>query len=245
MNLCPVCGSTSHVLDSVDINKSCEDGKGAAVPYFGVSVDYRLCDGCGFCFCPEIAAWSIEQFASRIYNEHYVRVDPDYERVRPLGNFAMLKQMFGKVGKRIKHLDYGGGNGLMAKTLKGSGWKSTSYDPFVDKVAADGLGKFDLITAFEVFEHVPDPQKLMLTLKALLSNDGMVMFSTLLSDGSVKEGQKLDWWYASPRNGHISLYSQKSLVTLAKQYGLTVASMNQNLHVMYATVPTWAGSLIR
>jgi hypothetical protein len=35
------------------------------------------------------------------------------------------------------------------------------------------------------------------------------MFSTLLSDGNIKLGQKLTWWYASPRNGHISLFSRR------------------------------------
>jgi hypothetical protein len=43
-----------------------------------------------------------------------------------------------------------------------------------------GGGGFDLISAFEVFEHV-----------------------------NIRSGRRLDWWYASLRNGHISLYSRK------------------------------------
>jgi hypothetical protein len=38
-----------------------------------------------------------------------------------------------------------------------------------------------------------------------------VLFSTLLSDGEIVRGRPLRWWYAAPRNGHISLFSAQSL----------------------------------
>ncbi len=50
----------------------------------------------------------------------------------------------------------GGGNGNLSEKLSAANWQSTSYDPFPNgSVNLSEIGTFDLITAFEVFEHVP------------------------------------------------------------------------------------------
>jgi SAM-dependent methyltransferase len=231
---CPVCNEVAEVLDTLDFNKSCE---GDVLPESGTQYAYCLCDACGFCFCPEIAAWPKALFEKHIYNADYALVDPDYVRDRPAANAVYLSALLGKHGKRIKHLDYGGGGGALVRSLRGTGWKSTSYDPFVDKALP--AEQFDFITAFEVFEHVPDPQALMVEIRSLLAPDGVVLFSTLVSDGCVSRGNKLDWWYAAPRNGHISLFSQRSLYLLAEQHGLKLASYGRTTHIMYTTLPDW------
>lgn len=236
---CPICNEEAKVLDTLDFNKSCNK----ALQPHGSQFAYALC-ACGFCFCPEIAAWSQELFEHHIYNEDYELVDPDYLLARPRANAEFLAQLFSIHGKRIRHLDYGGGSGSMAQRLRGRAWKSTSYDPFVNKgVSPESLGKFDLVTAFEVFEHVPDPQVLMKSLAERLNPNGVILFSTLLSDGQIHPGQKLDWWYAAPRNGHISLYSRNSLHLLAQQHGFNLASRDVGLHLMYTTLPDWAAPL--
>jgi 2-polyprenyl-3-methyl-5-hydroxy-6-metoxy-1,4-benzoquinol methylase len=73
--------------------------------------------------------------------------------------------MFNDQKHRVQHLDYGGGNGLLSEALAQQGWESSSYDPFPSNgMAVDKLGKFNFITAFEVFEHVPDIDRLMANL---------------------------------------------------------------------------------
>lgn len=127
-----------------------------------------------------------------------------------------------------------------------SQWKSTSYDPFINfETNLEALGKFNLITAYEVFEHVPDIDNLMAQLSLLLDKQGMILFSTLLSDGNIKANQRLNWWYAAPRNGHISLFSQASLSLLAKKYQFTLASYSTGFHVMFKQIPTWAAHLFK
>jgi 2-polyprenyl-3-methyl-5-hydroxy-6-metoxy-1,4-benzoquinol methylase len=107
------------------------------------------------------------------------------------------------------------------------------------------LGKFDLITAYEVFEHVPDPLQLMVNLRSLLSLNGIILFSTLLSDGNIHVNQRLNWWYASPRNGHISLFSRKSLAILAENNGFIFGSFSLGFHVLFTNIPPWAAHVIR
>jgi SAM-dependent methyltransferase len=243
---CPVCGGACSPLDPVDFNKSCDEAKGKFLSFAGIPVRYAVCGDCGFCFAPEFASWTLEEFEERIYNDEYVSVDSDYLDVRPRANAANLISMFGDRAQAIRHLDYGGGNGLLVQLLRESGWQSVSYDPFVDRNTLVGqLGQFDLITAFEVFEHVPDVQELMSILRSLLALNGLVLFSTLLSDGNIHPGQDLDWWYASPRNGHIALFSRQSLAILAQRHGLNLGSFSSGFHFFFTQVPPWAAPIIR
>ena len=215
------------------------------LPPSGVLVCYALCSNCGFCFAPQLYAWPPETFEQWIYNDGYVEVDPDYLGARPRANADVLSQLFPQI-PAARHLDYGGGNGMLANTLRERGWDSSSYDPFVERgQARESLGQFDLITAFEVFEHVPDVNALMRDLERLRTPAGIVLFSTVLSDGEVRPNKPIKWWYAAPRNGHISLFSRKSLGVLANRLSLNFASFSDNFHALFHTVPTWAQHLIK
>lgn len=189
--------------------------------------------------------WTLDKFVESIYNKDYVLVDPDYLETRPRANANVLCSTFPSLPPTVRHLDYGGGNGLLIKLLRESNWESVMYDPFVDiKISPKQLGKFELITAYEVFEHVPDVQNLMSDLRSLLSKDGLVLFTTLLSDGNIHPNQRLSWWYASPRNGHISLFSRKSLAILAQDSGFNFGSFSNGYHVFCEAVPPWANHII-
>ena len=244
---CPICQRNCLPFDVVDFNKSCAEQKGFFLKLSGVPIYYYLCEGCGFCFAPEIAAWGLEEFAEKIYNDGYKDVDPDYLMKRPHANHDGLVAMFGAHKDKIRHLDYGGGEGLLSKMLCNSGWNSASYDPFVNKdVKVREMGQFNFITVFEVFEHVPDPHALLSDLKALLEPGGVFFFSTLLSDSFIQKNQRLNFWYASPRNGHISLFSRKSLEMIMRKYEFNLFSVNNVFHYLWTgKVPDWAEHLIR
>lgn len=244
---CPVCAAACTPLGAVDFNKSCEEVRGFYLPPAGRLVHYVICPTCHFSFAPEFSAWSAEDFAQQIYNDGYGSVDPDHADARPRSNAELLLGTFADRGRTIRHLDYGGGAGLMSTLLGSSGWRSTSYDPFFDHdVELEKLGTFELITCFEVFEHVPDVDGLASNLSSLLADDGLILFSTLVSDGELRRGQPITWWYASPRNGHISLYSAKSLHTLAKKHGFEVASFSPGMHVYWrGEFPSWARHLLQ
>jgi hypothetical protein len=230
----------------VDFNKSCEEVRGKFLHLSGVPVYYRLCRHCGFCFAPEFSLWKPEEFRRRIYNDGYLDVDPDYREVRPRANARNLLKMFRDHGPRISHLDYGGGSGILSALLAADGWQSRSYDPFVETAPPlEQDAKFELITAFEVFEHVPQPKSLVAALASLLHAQGMVLFSTLASDRHIAPNRRLTWWYASPRNGHISLYSRKSLAILGKGMGFNFGSFSTGFHAYWKSVPLWAQHIFR
>jgi hypothetical protein len=241
---CTVCGSEAALLDTVDFNKSCENKRGYYLAPSGRKIDYFLCDGCGFCFAPEIQSWSIDQFSEHIYNEEYGDVDPDYEFERPTNNAREVHKAFGNHKSRIRHLDYGGGSGLLSENLRQLGWDSCTYDPFVDReMVVEQLGQFDLITVFEVFEHVPDVNDLCDKLQKLCKPSSLILLSTMFSDEEIGRGRALDWWYAAPRNGHISLFSRKSLTLLMSRRGLKLVSFTPWSHAAFGVLPDWAANI--
>ncbi len=230
----------------VDFNKSCEESRGKFLPLSGIPVYYCLCENCGFCFAPDICEWQLDEFARKIYNSEYAEVDPDYLEARPRANAQYLVNLFGDDLPTVRHLDYGGGNGLLSELLFQTGWRSFSYDPFVNEdVCLADLGKFELITAYEVFEHVPNADRLATELASLLAPDGLILFSTLLSDGNLGAKTRLTWWYASPRNGHISLFSQNSLKLLGAKQEFNFASFSDGFHAYWRQTPDWAPAAVR
>ncbi len=239
-HLCPVCCTQAKALDVVDFNKNCEEKTGIFLPMSGKPVYYFHCPNCAFTFAPELMAWSKEQFEENIYNDEYALVDPDYLEKRPAHNANEIFNTFSPFYTNPRHLDYGGGNGLMSKLIGEKGWNSTSYDPFVNTdVNPADLGKFDFITAFEIFEHVCDVNHLIKSLTSFMHPQSVVLFSTYVSDNDIKPNQRLNWWYASPRNGHISLFSKKSLTLLAESVNLKFGSFNPVAHYFCYTKPEW------
>jgi hypothetical protein len=140
-------------------------------------------------------------------------------------------------------VDYGGGNGLLSGALRMLGMDSTSYDPFHGENPSPPEGKFNFISAIEVFEHASRIDRLMDQLAALAADDCAIVFSTLLSDGKVNEVQRLQWWYAAPRNGHVSLFSRRSLDILSQRWGFkfgSFAAADASLHAFWRGAPAWA-----
>jgi 2-polyprenyl-3-methyl-5-hydroxy-6-metoxy-1,4-benzoquinol methylase len=89
-------------------------------------------------------------------------------------------------------------------------------------------GKFELLTAFEVFEHLTNPNE---ELKKMLQLSDNIFFSTELVPKGVVN--KDDWWYFIPETGqHIALHTVSSLKHLAKQHNLNFYSNGKNLHLL-------------
>lgn len=234
---CPVCKKqTSHFLDALDFNRSCEDRRARLLPRSKRKVSYFLCADCGFCFAPEFLSWTQEEFGRFIYNAEYIKVDPDCNGSRQNDQIRVLESLMGEGKQEIEHIDYGSGLGLLSKQMNEAGWRSCAYDPYLDSQAKPEK-RFDLVTVFEVFEHAPDPHALMADVQSLLKPDGLLFFSTLLSDGSIRPTPPLNWWYAAPRNGHISLYSAHSLRQLMAQHGFTLVSLSDLFHYAYSGKP--------
>ncbi len=211
-------------------------------------IAYFCCSQCGFIFTQAMDGWSAQDFSDYIYNDQYVRHDPDYLGKRPVMNADFIAQRFPEMAWGTV-LDFGSGLGLLEKELRSRGFAHVdSCDPYADQPGMRQAAErnYQTVVCFEVFEHHPRPHELMSSLKQFLVDDGAILFSTLLITESVMADGIEKWWYCAPRNGHISLFTSRALQILARQHGLNFGSFNDNLHIFYqGPVPAWAVKFIQ
>lgn len=223
---CKICGEHAAPFDMIDFNKTCNAAK---YPFglSGVPVVYRRCRNCGFIFTDFFDTFSDEQWTSLVYNDDYIRVDPDYLDHRPRFNAGMISTLLSSRKREVIGLDYGGGNGQTAALLRDRGWAFDTYDPFGRcDLSPEREKKYNFCCAFEVFEHLPDPVKSLGDIVARVADDRlMIVVGTQTNDDVVSDESRLSWWYAAPRNGHISLFSRKSFEILANRFNLHYCSV--------------------
>lgn len=240
---CKCCGATAHLYGLVDFHKNCESYRRAVLGLSGIPIYYHRCPDCGFVFTTALDHFTPEDFRHHIYNEDYLLVDPDYQGGRARANADFLAELFSE-GRPGRILDYGGGKGDLAESLRAAGYSNVeSYDPFVPEHSARPSGRFDCVVCFEVVEHSTDPGRTFAEILSFLDEPGMVIFSTLLLPDDFEQ-VGLGWWYASPRNGHVSLYTPESLRRVIEPLGYGCASFNQNTHILYREIPEFARSFL-
>ncbi len=241
---CKCCGEPSKVFGVIDFSKSCEDRRQKPLPLTGIPVYYHRCTSCGFIFTVHFDDFTPDDFAREIYNDDYIKVDPDYVELRPKNLADLILKLFGKFKDQLSILDYGAGSGRMAEILNAEGFAVRNFDPFSaedDRLPSDS---FNLVTSFEVLEHTPTPPLTCETMRRLVKEDGMILFSTLVQPPTI-ETERLGWWYIGPRNGHISIYSKRSLELLWSKLGFRFGSFNDDLHAAFRQVPDFAKHIIR
>lgn len=128
-------------------------------------------------------------------------------------------------------LDYGGGTGLFVRLMRDAGYNFRWLDKFATNIFARGFeagpGEFELLTAFEVLEHLPHPVE---ELAMMLRYSRNILCTTvLLPDPAPAPGQ---WWYYGLEHGqHVSFYTRRSLQVLADRFQLHLCSHGE-LHLL-------------
>lgn len=231
---CKICGEASEPYDVLDFALTCNTPR-APAGLSGIPVYYYRCCACGFIFTDFCDQFTPSEWSSYIYNEfYYSTVDPDYADRRPGGNASLIKNILGGDKNKWLGLDYGGGNGRTALLLRKMGFNFESYDPYgLNETSRRAIGRFNFCSSFEVAEHVADPHAFLRDIVSLCSSDKLaILIGTHVNDGHVLDNGRLNWWYASPRNGHISLYSLRSLKILAQAYDLEFLSLTGKTHLL-------------
>lgn len=195
------------------------------------NVEYYQCNNCQFIQTEE-PFWLKEAYESAITkldiglvsrNVHFSNVIEDW----------LLREVFNPNGI---FLDYAGGYGLFVRLMRDKGFDFYREDLYCENLFADYFDlidkpfnqKFDVITAFEVFEHLENPID---GLKKMLAYSDTIIFSTELQPSI--NLNPIAWWYFVPQTGqHISLFSYASLQRLASLENLTLYSNMKNMHIL-------------
>ena len=139
-------------------------------------------------------------------------------------------------------LDHGGGPGLFVRLMRDRGHDFRWSDPHCENLfalgfEADANATFDLVTCFEVAEHLTDPLPVF---EPLVTRAPALIFSTeLLPEQNNRPGE---WHYYAPETGqYVGFFTQASLQAVAKKLGRHLASDGRMLHAFTAEPlhPRW------
>lgn len=188
---------------------------------------YFRCTACGF-MQTETPYWLAESYASAINDIDLGPVN------RAITGAALIEGIIlGSFDETAKFIDYGAGYGVLVRLMRDRGfdfyWRDLYCENLFAKqfVAQPGM-KFELLTAFEVFEHFVDPLDEIAT---MLAFSGNVLFSTLLVPAHAQS--PADWWYFGPEHGqHIAFYTLPALQIIAQKFDLHLATDGSGTHLL-------------
>lgn len=139
-------------------------------------------------------------------------------------------------------LDVGCSIGLFLKCAEEQGYVVTGVDPAANAaqtavesgldVKAGFLQEldlpescYDIITLFEVIEHVADPIELLKECHRILKRGGFLFITTGNADGWTANFLKENWDYFDIKLGHVSFFNPASLYELAKRSGFRIIKL--------------------
>ena len=191
-------------------------------------VTYWRCEYCGFVQTDE-PFWLEEAYSSAIAS---IDIGPINRSITMAEKTKALILTFFDI--RANFLDYGAGYGILVRRMRDLGFDFRYYDKYCEnlfangfEVSLDGDAHFELITAFEVLEHMQEPLR---EVRKLLSISDAIFFTTELMPP--RYPLPTEWWYYALEQGqHISFYSRRSLVVLADLLGVACYSLG-SVHLL-------------
>ena len=211
---------------------------GATLPLFNAtilskySIDFFQCKETGF-IQTEKPYWLSEAYADAITKLDLGLVQRNIELSEAVA--PILQKYF---NPNAAFLDYAGGYGLFTRLMRNKGFQFYHTDKFCTNIFAEGHDltntnpkpHFELVTAFEVFEHLENP---LADIEEMLQHAHNLIFSTVIVPNPVPAANQ--WWYYSLETGqHIAFYTLDALQFLAAKHNKFFYTNGKNLHLFSA-----------
>ncbi|MEZ4938241.1 MAG: class I SAM-dependent methyltransferase [Crocinitomicaceae bacterium] len=194
-------------------------------------VQYYQCNSCKFIQTEE------PYWLEEAYNEPIPDVDVGYvtrniyygERVA-----GIIRKYFNAEGKFI---DYGGGYGMFARLMRDMGLEFYRQDSYCENFFAAHFDitnlpeetKYELLTAFEVFEHLVNPMK---EIEDMFEYSDSILFSTNLQPNHPLSKTD-DWWYFSVEKGqHVALFHLETLNFIKDHFNCHLYTNGETFHLL-------------
>lgn len=176
------------------------------------------CADCGFVFVPSVQPEQIEpKYRS---GEAWAEAPPE-EGWAPDSGF--IAPAFERLDDRhpLHILDFGCGYSRIPGRLRRQGHRVTGIDlvpprrPHPDRLTGDitGMdlpsGQFDLVYAYQVFEHLPEPRPIFDELLRLTRPGGLVLVHTDMETPQRRQQDFFDWFYVLPPD-HCSYFRRRT-----------------------------------
>ena len=190
-------------------------------------IQYFRCDTCDFLQTEE-PYWLDEAYQSAISDLDLGPVN------RAVTGSRMVESVItSSFDPNASFIDWGGGYGVFTRLMRDKGFDFYWRDPYCDNLfakqfVAQAESGYELMTCFEVFEHLVQP---LSEIEAMLKLSPNILFSTHLPPMRLQTAT--DWWYLTPEHGqHVAIYSPKTLQFIAAKFGLHLVSDGFSLHLL-------------
>lgn len=253
---CNLCGSTGHDL-----------------LFSKKGYDLVQCSNCGLAYIanpPDADGIKAIYTASSSYHDQLLNSGSDdfnrqrgyaHQHIQVLKSFR--RQLFGKT-----ILDIGCSSGIFLGEARANGMichgaeLSPDTSAFARRYyrldihhgdwrdAGHAEASFDVITLFDVIEHMPDPLGELTAIRRLLKPGGLLLQSTPDLDGiyprlSLKLAKKLDYWPHAEPPHHLFQFSQETLTHMVEKAGFRVVGARHkaiDLAYNFGRPETWRQS---
>ena len=226
---CPICGSSSFIK-----------------LFTKKEEDFQKCEKCDFiCINPQPTMETLSETYDESYADIYVK--------KPKSKYRRSKRRLQKLLKLNKNaktfLDVGCSAGFVVKAacdlgMEGYGVEIEKSGP---KYAKETLGLnniyngfledakyksnfFDMITFYEVIEHVPDLKSFLAEIHRIVKNDGIVQLSVPnVGHWTLNNNEKIEKWDAILPSEHLWYFSPKTMKKLLEDNNFKVLSISSGL----------------
>jgi 2-polyprenyl-3-methyl-5-hydroxy-6-metoxy-1,4-benzoquinol methylase len=227
IHTCPICKNNKY---SIELNK--------------FNINIYGCQKCGHRYSSKIPNNVEDVYSDKGYLPEMIEAvdkESDYRKER-FGNerYELIK----KFAKGNKLLDIGCGVGHYLEIAIKNNFEAygqelgkdlakwtrehlgiTVYDEPIDKIQTDIL--FNVITIFDVIEHVIDPIKFISDAKRLLAKDGIILILTPNFDSVAITIMKEKWQVICPPS-HLQYFTYNSVKKLADTVGMDLVHVQTN-----------------
>lgn len=206
--------------ETVIDKRLCPACDSAAERVRGVKNGFQMlsCQRCETLYTP----WVPDSLVEKYYDSYYTPkklVIPSFVS----GRLNEIISEFSPYRRTNRLLDVGCGSGSLLEAAARGGWtaeglevsqsavdhaRGLGFKVFCGEMAAANYptGFFDVVTASEVFEHVPDPQSLIRDIARVLRPGGLLWATTPHGRGLSAQALGLKWSAVSPPK-HLQLFS--------------------------------------
>jgi SAM-dependent methyltransferase len=203
----------------------------------GFPFSYLKCQGCGLVF---LSPRPDGQEALQFYPQDYYGENPrkfrsGLEALRLFFAWNRMRRVRKFFPSSGKALDIGCGEGTFLRLLQKEGWECHGSELTAESASrASRLGipvsvgpidgqrfpphSFDLITLWQVLEHLPEPMKTLATATHLLKKGGILAISTPNIESLQAKVGKSRWFHLDPPR-HLYLYSPRTLEQIMGSFG--------------------------
>jgi SAM-dependent methyltransferase len=201
------------------------------------------CECCGLLFMnPRKEATEIQDEDAPLMNDFYISQEENR-----LSTFRLyLRKINSLCPNKGNLLDVGCAAGYFVKVAIDDGWNTMGIDPnkelidygknkfniplFNSTLETIKTSQFNVITLWDVIEHVPNPNDILAQCYQLLEKDGLVVINYPNVGSTFVKTFKKKWWFFV--SNHLWYFTPKTISELLEKHGFHVIQQKRHFQIL-------------